>query len=183
MQMLKHSNHTEKLCCGFPRPPHSSLIDSQGRLTHSYGLLQLRDTKQRQQKEMCMRQSPEETRHKLSRALSNGITQNPLKFLQQLVVTPPVKCHLPEAHQRFSAQFLLKLVTQVLSVQRKSKSQTSRRKGGVPRKPYLYNKGTVSHSSHRVIDTFPKVQVPRHQPRANLACRTFLRIAISGLLC
>lgn len=38
---------------------------------------------------MCMRQSPEETRHKLSRALSNGITQDPLKFLQQLVVTLP----------------------------------------------------------------------------------------------
>lgn len=103
MQMLKHSNHTDKLCRGFPRPPHSSLMipktDSQIWFIIAEGyIFWQRDTKQRQQKEMCMRQSPEETRHKLSRALSNAITQDPLKFLQQLVVTQPVKCHLPEAH-------------------------------------------------------------------------------------
>lgn len=58
-----------------PRPLSGSMIhkqDSQDytyRHSHSYDLLQLKNTEQKQ-REKCMRENPVETRHQLSRVLS-----------------------------------------------------------------------------------------------------------------
>lgn len=113
-----------------------------------------------------MGQSTEENRHKLPSPL-------PVKSRRMHLIPPEScdnMCEIPsnrDDHQRFSTQVVYcGLVTEVPSAQYIPKLQIPRRKADFQHK--LHCLGTVSHSYHAIVGTFPKPKFPHATQESTL---------------
>lgn len=165
------------------------LHDSVYSFTQSLDLLQRTNIKQNQQRKRLLGQSPQETKCKLPRHLSQWSQAGRASFLQQQVITTCVKYCLPlETHWRLHTQrFYWKLGTWAPLPGMQQNPRTQGEKQVFSRNYIIYTGSlcTVSQSHHleAILHQYRElftIQVPRCQPRQAQVCYiNFLLLLLS----